>query len=173
MEKIGIELKWAALISFATCVWGYIERQLGFHEDFSTILISILVYFLITIVGLFFAFWDKKKNYYHGKWSFGEAFKFGMFLTGMLTILTPICQYIIYEVISPDYFENLIAYRTLKYPNEAVDYHEIYSMETQVRQAVVNTLSVGVVFSSLFAYLTKSKNYEPTKNTEPKTSKRK
>lgn len=166
MEKFGIELKWAALATLLSCVWAFGEKQLGMHQDFSNGFTSLMLFYLVQSLMIFGAFIDKKKNYFENNWSFGQAFKFGMFLTGMLTILSPLAQYIIYTSISPDYFSNIIAYRSAKYPESATNFAEYYTLESQIRQSVQSALSIGIVFSALFAYILKTKNYEPKQHTK-------
>ena len=160
MEKFGIEIKWAAIITLSTCIWGLIEKQLGWHKDFSMILLSILIQFLILIVLIFVAFIDKKKNFYNNSWSFKQAFKFGLFLTALLTVLNPLAQYIIYQSISPDYFENIIQYQLAKGRFTRENLLEIHNIDLKIREGVTNTLSIGVIFTALFAYLLKNKNSE-------------
>ncbi|HUH25809.1 MAG TPA: DUF4199 family protein, partial [Flavobacterium sp.] len=98
MEKIGIELKWAAIITIFSCLWAALEKALGYHEDFSNILVVAFIYYVLLTFLWAFAFIDKKRSL--GKdavWPFTKAFKFGLFVTGLLTVLNPISQYIIYQ----------------------------------------------------------------------------
>src|SRR5690554_2281140 len=93
MGKIGIELKWAAIITLYGCVWAAMEKALGYHEDFSNIMVTAFLYFVILTFLWAVAFIDKKKSL--GKntdWDFKRAFKFGLFLTGLTAILSPIAD---------------------------------------------------------------------------------
>lgn len=160
MEKFGIEIKWAAIITLSMCIWGFIEKQLGWHQEFSMILVSILLQFLLLIVLMFIAFLDKKKNFFNGQWTFKQAFKFGLFLTALMTVLNPLAQYIIYQSVSPDYFNNIIEYQLAKgrYTRESL--LEIHNIDLKIREGVTNTLSIGVIFTALFAFVLKNKNSE-------------
>ena len=44
MNKIGIQLKWAAIITAFTCLWAAMEKALGYHEDFSNIIGTAFFY---------------------------------------------------------------------------------------------------------------------------------
>lgn len=158
MNKIGIELKWAALITTFTCLWAALENALGYHKDFSNIIATAFTYYILLTFLWAFAFIDKKKSL--GKnavWEFKSAFKFGLFLTGLLTILSPIAQYIIYENISPDYFNNIIAYQLKKGRQTRESLELIHNMNFTIRQGVMNALSLGVIYSALYAWVFKTK----------------
>lgn len=160
MEKFGIEIKWAALITLSLCGWNYVEKMMGWHDDFSMVIASILIQFLILIVLMFFAFIDKKRNAFANQWTFMQAFKFGLFLTGLLTIFSPLAQYIIYQSISPDYFSNIIEYQLAKGKYTKESLLEIHNIDLKIREGVTNTLSIGVIFTALFAFVLKNKNSE-------------
>src|SRR5690606_40500339 len=77
MGNIGIQLKWAAIITLFACVWAAIEKALGYHEDFSNIMFTAFLYFVLITFLWAFAYIDKKKSL--GKdaiWEFKNAFKF-------------------------------------------------------------------------------------------------
>ena len=160
MEKFGIEIKRAAIITLALCAWGLIEKKMGLHSDFSNIIISLLLQYLLIILLLFIAFIDKKKNFYNNQWTFKQAFKFGLFLTGLLTILNPLAQYILYESISPDYFENIIEYQLAKGRSTREELLSIHNIDLKIREGVTNTLSIGVIFTAMFAFILKNKTQE-------------
>lgn len=159
MNKIGIELKWAAIITTFTCVWAAMEKSLGYHKDFSNIIVTAFFYYILLTLLWAVAFIDKKKSLGKGAiWEFKNAFKFGLFLTGLLTILSPIAQYIIYETISPDYFENIIQYQLAKGKQTRESLELIHNLNFTIRQGVMNSLSLGVIFSALYAWVFKTKS---------------
>lgn len=165
MNKIGIELKWAAIITTFTCLWASLEKSLGYHKDFSNILMMAFLFYILLTFLWAFAFIDKKKSL--GKnavWEFKDAFKFGLFLTGLLTILNPIAQYIIYNTISPDYFNNVIEYQLAKGKQTREALELIHNMNFTIRQGVMNTLSLGVIYTALYAWVFKAKKADIKKN---------
>lgn len=158
MSKIGIELKWAAVITAFACSWAALESALGYHKDFSNIIATAFIYYILLTFLWAIAFIDKKKSL--GKnavWEFKHAFKFGLLLTALLTILNPIAQYIIYESISPDYFENMINYQLSKGKQTRESLELIHNINFSIRQGVMNSLSLGVIYSALYAWVFKTK----------------
>lgn len=163
MNKIGIELKWAAIITTFSCVWAAFENQLGYHKDFSNIIVTAFFYYIILTFLWAIAFIDKKKSM--GKdaiWEFKNAFKFGLFLTGILSILSPISQYIMFDVISPDYFNNIIEYQLAKGNQTRESLELIHNMNFSIRQGVMNALSLGVIYSAMYAWVFKTKKVNNT-----------
>jgi len=164
MGNIGIQLKWAAIITLFACVWAAIEKALGYHEDFSNIMFTAFLYFVLITFLWAFAYIDKKKSL--GKetvWEFKDAFKYGLFLTGLTAILSPIAQYIIYESISPDYFSNVIEHQ-LKYGNQdRASLEAIHNLNFSFRQGVMNAMSLGVIYTAIYSWIFKSKKTEIAK----------
>ena len=100
-----------------------------------------------------------------------NAFKFGLFITGLTTLLSPIAQYIIYETISPDYFNNIIEYQLSKGRQTRESLELIHNMNFTIRQGVMNALSLGVIYSALYAWVFKTKKNTvvvPVTNTKKK-----
>lgn len=174
MNKLGIELKWAAIISLFYCLWAFIEKSTGNHKDFSNIIVFALLFIIILCVLAFFAFLDKKKNFYSGTWDFKQAFRFGLFLTGIAALLNPIAHYIIHNSISPDYFSNLIAYQINKGRGNVEELSKIYNFDSTMYQSMRDILSFGIVLSAILAYFLKTKGYTaPVKVVEMKSKNKK
>lgn len=174
MKRIGIEIKWAAIITTFYCIWAYIEKATGNHKDFSNIIIFGMLFVLILLIMAVMAFFDKKMNFFDGKWDFKQAFRFGLFLTGITAMLNPIAHYIIYNSISPDYFTNLISYQFAKGRETQEALLERYNFDSTMYQSIRDIMSYGVVLSAILAYFLKTKNYTaPVKVVELKSKKKK
>lgn len=172
MNKIGIELKWAAIITAFSCVWAALENALGYHEDFSNILTTSFIYYIILTFMWAVAYIDKKKSL--GKdavWEFKHAFKFGLFVTGITALLSPIAQYIIYENISPNYFNNIIDYHFEKGKETLEILQQRYNIDFMVSLSVRDALSFGVIYSAMYSWVFKTKankTITPITNTKKK-----
>lgn len=157
MEKFGIEIKWAAIFTLFSCIWAVGEKLLGLHENFSNIVWCILLLFLAQIILILLFFIDKRKNYFQNNATFKQLFKAGLFFTGLITILSPLASYIIYQSISPNYFDNIINYQLAKgkYTKELL--LETHNINLKIREGVTYSLSMGVIFSALFSSIFKTK----------------
>jgi hypothetical protein len=158
MNNWKIEIKWALIFIIVTLLWMLFEKLLGLHDvhidkhatytNFVAIP-AILVYVLALL--------DKKKNFYDGYMPFKQAFMCGMVLTLIVTLFTPLTQYIISNFISPDFFENAKSYAVSQgklTESEASDY---FNLRTYILIGAIGTLIMGTVTSFLVAIFVRSK----------------
>lgn len=164
MKKLGIEIKWAAIITCLTILWFVGQKLLGFHDNsnqsISLLLISFFGLYMLIFACYYMAYREKKKEIFHNNWSIKEAFKFGLLLTSMVAILNPMAQYLMYESISPDYFEQQRARIAENYSNADVLIDNI-NLNTYIRNGIVETFSYGMIFTIGLSYLMKTKDYTP------------
>ena len=97
------------------------------------------------------AFWDKKNHLQKDQKTFKQLFCFGMNLTTVVTILSPVVQSIFHKLISPDFFARVI---TL-----AVDYNLLsrnaaerkYNLSNYILENIVGTFLFGAFLSLIIA----------------------
>lgn len=164
MKKLGIEIKWAALITCLTVLCFVGEKLMGWHNQTNRTGLSFLIGFfglyLLIFACYYLAYREKKKVIFLNDWSFKDAFKFGLLLTSMVAILNPIAQYIMYESISPDYFERQRAF-IIKNHAHADMLIENINLTSYIRNGIVDTFSCGILFTIGLSYLMKTKDYVP------------
>jgi hypothetical protein len=91
---------------------------------------------------------EKKRKVFQGKITFLQAFKSGMVLTLFIVILSPLNQFIITRLVSPDYFENMRDLAVAK----GMSLEEAQSRLNTgafIVQSVIGGLVTGAVFSAL------------------------
>lgn len=106
-----IEVKWAAVFMLMGLLWMLLERATGLHDEHidkhaiytNLVTIPAILIYLLALL-------EKRKNDYHGFISYKQAFMSGLVITLLVTLLTPLSQWITLELITPHYFENAIAY---------------------------------------------------------------
>ena len=146
MKKLPIELKWALIISGADLVWTLIERILGWHSTHIENHENLQMYFLIPLVLLlFFALREKRLVDWDDNMTWMEGLRSGFVIAIFVTLLTPLVDWLSYNVISPDYFENFINDRIERgYVDDFEEGLEEYGFS---RYAVLS--SIGHFFSTL------------------------
>lgn len=158
MKNVKIEIKWALIFVAMQLLWMTIEKLTGLHDEhidqhaIYTNLIaipSIIIYVLALL--------DKRKNYYNGVMNYKEGFISGLFITLIVTILSPVVQYITSTFISPDYFANAIEYTVSedKMTREAAE--EYFNLKSYVTQVLIGTPIMGIVTTAIVALFTKKK----------------
>ncbi len=94
-----------------TLVWMLMERMAGFHDthiDKHPIVTNLIAIPAILLYVL--ALRDKKMHAYNGVMTYKQGFMAGLIMTAVITLFVPLTQYITSAVITPDYFDNMIAY---------------------------------------------------------------
>ncbi len=158
MKKIGIEIKWGILFAVIQLLWMLGERLAGLHDENIAMHAWVTNFFAIVAIAVYVvALIDKRKNGFGGKMTWKQGFISGLIITAVITILTPLTQYITSTVISPDHFENMINYTVengIKSREEAEAY---FNLKSYMIQSIIFAPVVGVVTSAIVAIFVKKK----------------
>lgn len=157
MKNYRIEIKWGLIFTVAGLLWMVFEKAMGWHDVliekhplYTNIFgfIAILIYFL--------ALRDKRKNFFKGFMSWRQGFISGIILTIVITLFTPLSQYLVYEYISPDYFTNIIEYSVENNRLNRKDADALFSLKSYIIQSTSWALVMGVVTAAIVAWVLKS-----------------
>ena len=158
MKNIGIEIKWGILFVVIQLLWMLGEKLAGLHdENIAQHATATNFFALIAIVVYVVALLDKRKNSYEGKMTWKQGFFTGLFITAVVTLLTPLSQYLTSAVIAPHFFDNMIDYTVeqgIKSREEAEAY---FNMKSYMVQSVIFAPVVGIVTSAIVAIFTRKK----------------
>lgn len=161
MKKISIELKWAFIFLIMMTLWMVMEKLTGLHDrhidKHSTItylvaIPSILIYVLALL--------DKRRNFYAGYMTYQQGFVTGLLMTVIITVFTPLLQYVTTRYISPDYFANITRYsveQKLLTPGEAAS---MFNETNYMVQATIGTLIMGLITTAIVAIFTRRSSKE-------------
>lgn len=158
MNKFTIEIKWGIIFTLVALLWMVFEKAMGWHDehiDKQAIytnffgIIAVLVYFL--------AIRDKKNNFYNGEMTWRQGFVAGLILTLVVTLLAPLSQFITCTYITPDYFNNVIAYSVENNIMKQEQAEAYFNLKSYIIQATFGALVLGVVTSAAIAWFVKNK----------------
>ncbi|WP_339659888.1 DUF4199 domain-containing protein [Croceibacter atlanticus] len=161
MNKFKIELKWGVYFTIAALVWMYVEKALGWHDELISkhaIYTNIFAIVAIAVYVLFMK--DKKQNFYNGNMTWTQGFISGTILSVVVAILSPLAQYLTHEFITPNYFENVIAYTVEKGVMKQEAAEAYFSLYSYMAQAAFGALAMGVVTSAIVALFFRSKKVD-------------
>ena len=158
MNKITIEIKWGVIFTLLALLWMVFEKAMGWHDlyiDKHAIytnffgIIAVLVYFL--------AIREKKRNFYNGEMTWRQGFVAGLILTIVVTLLAPLSQFITSTYITPDYFNNVIAYSVETKVMNQEQAEAYFNLKSYIIQATFGALVMGVVTAAAIAWILKTK----------------
>lgn len=160
MKNFSIEIKWGLLFSVATLLWMVLEKSLGLHDQFIARQAIYTNLFALVAIGIYIlALSDKKKNFYKGKMTWKQGFLSGMVLSVIVSLLSPLIQYITFTYISPTFFSHIIAYSIANKVQTQAQAEAYFNMKSYLIQGVFGGLSMGVITSAIVALMVKTKNY--------------
>jgi hypothetical protein len=158
MKKFTIEIKWALIFTIAGLLWMFLEKKLGWHDALiAKQPIYTMLFSIIAIIIFVLAIKDKKSNYYENDMDWKQGFLSGSIVSLIVAILSPLSQYIIMEIISPNYFQNAINNATLNNNMSLETAKAFFNLKSYIFQAAFGGLSVGIVTSAIVAYFIKTK----------------
>jgi hypothetical protein len=152
-----IEIKWGVIFIIMMLIWTFMEKLVGLHSQYISIHKIYSNFVLIPSVIIFvLALRDKKKNFYHGSMTYKEAFTTGFLVTVIIAVLSPISQFIATEIISPDYFSNIIRFNVkneIMSQQEAVKY---FSLFNYMILSFIGAFVLGLLITSIVSAFVKS-----------------
>jgi hypothetical protein len=159
MKKYVIEIKWAFIFMAVLLGWMLLEKLTGLHSTHIDKQQYLTMLFMIPAILVYvWALRDKKKNLYEGRMTWLQGFLCGLIMSVIITIFSPLTQWIITYVITPEYFPNVIAYAVKTGYYKTLEEAEAYfNFRNYAIQSTIWALVMGVVTSAIVAIFTRSK----------------
>ena len=160
MNRFAIEIKWGIIYSCAVLAWMSFEKAIGLHDEKIDRHANFTLLFAIPSIAIFvLAILDKKRNYYSGYVKWKDGFKSGMMVTMIVVILSPVIQYIIHTLITPDFFRNVIEYSVNHGGMKREEAEGYFNLKNYMIQSVISALVMGTIISALVSvFLRKEKS---------------
>tara|TARA_R100000935_G_C2838247_1_gene169424 strand:+ start:1707 stop:2189 length:483 start_codon:yes stop_codon:yes gene_type:complete len=158
MNKVSIEIKWGVIFTIVALLWMVFEKAMGWHDILiAKHAIYTNLFGILAVLIFILAIRDKKANFYNGIMSWRQGFVAGLIVTIVITILSPLSQFITSTYITPDYFENVIAYSTETKVMTQEQAEAYFNLKSYIIQATFGALVMGVVTSAVVAWFLKTK----------------
>ncbi len=159
MKNFGIEFKWAMIFIVALLIWMYLEKIVGLHDQhIAKHLIYTNLFAIVAIILYVLALRDKKQHYYKGNMTWTQGLIAGIVISIIVTIFSPLTQYIISTYITPDYFTNIINYSVENGKTTLQNAQAYFNLKSYMIQSAFGALAMGLVTSAIVAFFVKSKN---------------
>jgi hypothetical protein len=156
--KFSIELKWGLIFSVMYLAWMVMERAAGFHgvRIDQQSMVGPLV-----MIPSFITYWlalRNRKRSLGGGMSYRQGLLSGCILTAFVVALSPLTQWLTSNVISPDYFANLIEYSVAQGALTREEAQQQFNFGNYLTISLVAGALTGVLFSAVLAAFTRSRN---------------
>lgn len=160
MKNITIELKWAILFSVMTLLWMVLEKLGGLHGKYIDHHVYLTNLFAIPAIWMMvLALKDKKKNFYKGQMSYGQGLVSGIILSVFIALLSPLTQWIVLHLITPEYFPNMIKRSVEKgaFMTDA-EAGAYFNYPNYARQSAIGALVMGIVTTAIAMIFIRTKS---------------
>ena len=158
MKNYSIEIRWAFIFTVASMLWAGIEKLFGMHDsNIGTQPVFSFLFAIPAIAVYVLALIEKKQKVYHGNMSWKEGTVSGIVLSLFVAVLSPVAQWTVYGLISPDFFDKAIKFYTDKHYMTEVRALEMFNMLAYMKKGITEALSMGVITSALVALAVKTK----------------
>lgn len=158
MKNYIIEIRWAFIFTIASILWAGIEKLFGLHDSKIGTMPGFFLLFAIPAIGIYLlAMLEKKEKVFKGNMSWKEGTVCGIVLSLFIAVLSPVAQWTIYTLISPEFFAKAIKYYTDKHVlNEARAIAQ-FNIAAYMKRGITESLSMGVITSAIVALFVKTK----------------
>lgn len=136
-----------------------LEKAVGLHSTHIDKHMYLTNLFAIPAILIYvLALREKKNKDYNGVMSFKQGFVSGLIITIIVGIFSPLTQWIISTIITPEYFPNVIAYSVeTGYHNSLEEAQAYFNLENYMKQSAIGALIMGIITSAVVAFFVKSK----------------
>ncbi|MFY0643124.1 MAG: DUF4199 domain-containing protein [Bacteroidia bacterium] len=156
MNKFKTEIRWAFIFIIATILWMVLEKAVGLHDVHIEKHPTYTMLYLIPAILIYvFALRSKRIKDFGGIMTYKQGFITGLIMTAIVTIFSPLTQWVISEIITPDYFDTVIAY-TVEHGMKSQEEAEAYfNLKSYMIQSTIWSAVMGIVFSAIVAIFTR------------------
>lgn len=152
MKNYALEIKWGVLFMVAMLLWMVLERLAGLHSthiDQHPIWTNL---FAIIAISIYVLALRQKRSQLNGAMTWQQGFLSGLVITIVVTLLTPLGQYLTHTFITPHFFTNAIDYAVANDKMSRADAVTYFSLDSYLLQAVIGALVMGIITSAVVAW---------------------
>lgn len=152
MKKIAIEIKWGMVFFALNFVWVVLEKSVGLHDEYiDKQLIYTNLFAIPAIVVYVLALLDKRRNAFHNKMNWLQGFISGLIISLVVAVLSPLTQIIVHNYLTPEYFENIIAYNVKAGLMTRLEAEGYFNLNSYIFMSMRTALVMGAVTSAIVA----------------------
>ncbi|MBK3519656.1 DUF4199 domain-containing protein [Carboxylicivirga marina] len=157
MKKIAIELKWGIIFFAIVLLWTVFEKSIGLHDEKIDKHYILTNFFAIPAIIIYvMALLDKRKSL-GGIMTWSQGFVSGLIIAVIVSLLSPVGQYLTHVYLSPEYFPNVIALSVEQGKLTQEQAEQFFTLKSYIKQAMIGAVMMGAITSAIVAFFTKKK----------------
>ena len=157
--NLGIEIRFAVLISLLMLLWLMLEYLVGLHDQYIQYHPAVTLFALIIPVGCSYLAVKEKTIQLGGAITFKQAFITGFFIAVFAAVLTVPTQFMFHNLVNPDFFQIMIDYACaraaslhMNVPKAKEEATMYFNLPSYIVQCFFSTLFFGVIISLVMAW---------------------
>jgi hypothetical protein len=137
-----------------------LEKVTGLHDQYIDYHLYLTNLFAIpAILVMVLALKDVKKSFYSGQMTYRQGLISGVIISLIIALISPLTQWIISYVITPEYFPNVIKRSVeLGYFKTTAEAEANFNYPNYAKQSAIGALIMGIVTTAIAMIFIKSKN---------------
>lgn len=167
MNNYLLEIKWGLIFTAVALLWMVFERAMGWHGENIAVHATYTNFFAILAITVFvFALLDKRKSL-GGTMTWKQGFTAGVIISLVVAVLSPPAQWITHTIISPGYFDNIIAYSVESGAATREQAEAYFNLQSYMLQGAIGGLIMGVITAAVVALILRK---APDTESEPEAA---
>lgn len=160
MKNLKLELKWAIIFVIMSLAWMVLEKLCGLHGKYIDYHLYLTNLFAIPAIWVMvLALKDKKKNHYNGNMSYKQGLISGIFISIFIALMSPLSQWVISYIITPEYFPNVIKRSVeIGYFKTKTEAEAQFNYPNYAKQSAIGALVMGVLTSAIAMLFIRTKS---------------
>lgn len=158
MDQFKLEIKWGLLFVAMSLIWVALERMVGLHDTYIEQHAIYTNFVAIPSILIFvFALREKRNKFYGGSMTYGQGLVSGVIISLVVALLSPLTQWLVATVISPDYFANAIAHAVSTGRLDQEQAEGFFNLKSYMAQGALGASAMGFLTSAVVALFVKKK----------------
>ncbi len=156
IKNYALEIKWGVFFILMQLAWMTMERLAGLHDthiDKHAVVTNLVA--IPAILMYVLALREKRNKQLGGAMTYRQGFTAGLIMTIVVTLLSPLSQYITSTIITPDYFENAIQYAVSSGASTQEEAEANFNLKNYLMITVLFTPVMGIVTTAIVALFLK------------------
>ena len=160
MKKYAIEIKWAGLFIAMQLLWMVLEKLLGWHDQYIDYHMYLTNLFAIPAIAVMtYGLREKKHRFYNGRMTFKQGMISGTIISTIVAVMSPLTQWIISYVITPNYFATVIKRSVeIGYFATTAEAEAHFNYANYAQQSVIGALFMGILTTFIVMLFLRSKH---------------